>query len=210
MTNIPFQRNAPTDTSAANSTSGRASWIKSSTPVGSTTFDSPAPGVAGADQHRGAQVRGASAQPQTEAGEAHACHSPSCAHASTTTPSRARPRVRQKRQHLTTTRFNDEELVLAKKAAGACEMTLSGFLAHATLAAARDLDRTASDLASDREMAAELFAARRHLAQIGNNVNQVAKVLNSGGNAPHAAAVLRAVVRAADRVRQAADHFLDT
>ncbi|MGY4968373.1 plasmid mobilization relaxosome protein MobC [Streptomyces nigrescens] len=88
-------------------------------------------------------------------------------------------------------------------------MTLSGFLAHATLAAARDLNRTAAELASDRELAGELFAARRHLAQVGNNLNQVAKILNSGGEAPQTDAVLRSVVRAAERVRQAADQFLD-
>ncbi|WP_443334611.1 plasmid mobilization protein [Streptomyces sp. ZAF1911] len=97
-------------------------------------------------------------------------------------------------------RFNDAEKQSLLDAASASAMTVSGFLAHASLAAARDLSRTAAAVAGEREMLNELFALRRHLGQIGNNVNQVAKALNSGGDAPHAEAVLTAVRRAAQRV----------
>ncbi|MFJ5546737.1 plasmid mobilization protein [Streptomyces sp. NPDC093225] len=97
-------------------------------------------------------------------------------------------------------RFNDSEKQSLLDAASASAMTLSGFLAHAALAAARDLSRTAAAVAGEREMLNELFALRRHLGQIGNNVNQVAKALNSGADAPHAKAVLAAVHRAAQRV----------
>nr|WP_308011112.1 plasmid mobilization relaxosome protein MobC [Streptomyces sp. AC495_CC817] len=95
-------------------------------------------------------------------------------------------------------------------AAATCAMTPSGFLAHAALSAARDLTRTAAEVAGEREVIAELFSLRRHLAQIGNNVNQVAKALNSGADAPHAEAVLQAVHRAAKRVDSFTQHRLDT
>ncbi|MEW1632659.1 plasmid mobilization relaxosome protein MobC [Streptomyces sp. NPDC093801] len=79
-------------------------------------------------------------------------------------------------------------------------MTTSGFLAHAALSAARDLTRTAEQIAGEREVIDELFALRRHLGQIGNNLNQVAKATNSGAEAANAEAVLAAVKRAAARV----------
>ncbi|WP_420864185.1 plasmid mobilization protein [Streptomyces deccanensis] len=107
-------------------------------------------------------------------------------------------------------RFNDEEKQSLVAAAAACAMTPSGFLAHAALSAARDLTRTAAEVAGEREVIAELFSLRRHLAQIGNNVNQVAKALNSGADAPHAEAVLQAVHRAAKRVDSFTQHRLDT
>lgn len=49
-------------------------------------------------------------------------------------------------------------------------------------------------------MLRELFALRRHLGQIGNNLDQVAKALDSRADAPQAEAVLAAVQRAAKRV----------
>jgi uncharacterized protein (DUF1778 family) len=114
-----------------------------------------------------------------------------------------------KRTHQKSTRLDDEELSLICAAAAACGMTPAGFLAHAALAAARDLDATAAAVASERELVAEFFAARRHLAQIGNNVNQIAKILNSGGEAPHADPVLTAVTRAVARLDAATDRLLD-
>jgi uncharacterized protein (DUF1778 family) len=116
---------------------------------------------------------------------------------------------RHKRAHQKSTRFDDEELALIRAAAAACGMTPAGFLAHAALAAARDLNATAAAVAGERELVAELFAARRHLAQIGNNLNQVAKVLNSGGQAPYTDAVLHAVVHAVTRLDAVTDRLLD-
>ncbi|MER5212391.1 plasmid mobilization relaxosome protein MobC [Streptomyces sp. NPDC002838] len=39
-------------------------------------------------------------------------------------------------------------------------------------------------MADDRDLITELFAARRHLGHVGSNLNQVARVLNSGGQPP--------------------------
>ncbi|WP_371589101.1 plasmid mobilization protein [Streptomyces virginiae] len=106
-------------------------------------------------------------------------------------------------------RMNDDEYQLLTHAASACNMSVANFLAHAALRAARDLDRTASEIAGEREMLAELFAVRRHLAQIGNNINQVAKALNSGAEVPYAQSVLDAVQRSARRVDAFTQRHLD-
>jgi hypothetical protein len=91
-------------------------------------------------------------------------------------------------------------------------MSVAGFLAHSALAAARDLSRTEVTIAGERGALTALFAARRELGWAGSNVNQVARALNSGGDAPHFTAVLdelstavRAVQRAADRITTGQD-----
>ena len=187
-----------------NSTSERASYPMSSTPVGSATHGVPAPGEACPVRHQGAPDRRDAAEggPHTQE-EKHSCHNPLCAHRASEQPpvrNRLRKSAADKRVHMIASRFNDSEKQSLLDAASASAMTLSGFLAHAALAAARDLSRTAAAVAGEREMLNELFALRRHLGQIGNNVNQVAKALNSGADAPHAKAVLTAVHRAAQRV----------
>ncbi|WP_257981180.1 MobC family plasmid mobilization relaxosome protein [Streptomyces sp. CB02959] len=174
--------------------------------------------MAEAVQRRGAPDRGDATEggrhPQEET--THPCHNPHCTyHASAPSsqpPTRNRtPKTKSsKRKHLITSRFNDAEKQSVLDAAAACAMTPSGFLAHAALSAARDLTRTAAEIAGEREMLAELFSLRRHLGQIGNNVNQVAKTLNSGGDAPQAEAVLSAVHRAARRVDTFTQHYLDS
>ncbi|EOT04761.1 hypothetical protein K530_07012 [Streptomyces noursei CCRC 11814] len=63
-------------------------------------------------------------------------------------------------------------------------------------------------MASRREMVAELFTARRHLGQVGRNLNQVAKALNSGAWPPELDVVLAATNRAVRRVQDAADQLL--
>lgn len=64
-------------------------------------------------------------------------------------------------------------------------------------------------MAGDREVVVELFASRRHLSHVGNNVNQVAKVLNSGGTTDHAEAVLEDVWRAVRRMDAAVQQMVD-
>ncbi|WP_435125529.1 plasmid mobilization protein [Actinacidiphila sp. bgisy144] len=108
------------------------------------------------------------------------------------------------------TRLTDDEKQSLLDAAAACAMTPSGFLAHAALAAASDLTRTAAVVATEREVIAELFRLRRHLAQVGNNLNQVAKTLNSGADAPQVGAVLSAVHRAARRIDAFTQRQLDS
>ncbi|MFB6951280.1 plasmid mobilization relaxosome protein MobC [Streptomyces niveus] len=127
-----------------------------------------------------------------------------------------KPRVKQrerlrdddKRMHQPSCRMNDTEYQRLARGAAVCGMSIAAFLARAGLNAARDLDRTAAEVAGEREVVSELFALRRHLGQIGNNLNQVAVAANSGADARHATAVLDAVERAARRVDAFTQHYL--
>ncbi|MFC9856204.1 MULTISPECIES: mobilization protein [unclassified Streptomyces] len=84
-------------------------------------------------------------------------------------------------------------------------MSVAGFLAYAGLAVARDQSRTAIAIATERDVLTELFAMRRQLGWAGSNLNQAAKILNSGGDVPQLTHVLADVRRAAEAVRSAAD-----
>ncbi|MEV0577182.1 mobilization protein [Streptomyces sp. NPDC050392] len=86
-------------------------------------------------------------------------------------------------------------------------MSVAGFLAYAGLATARDQSRTAATIATERDVLTELFAMRRQLGWAGSNLNQAAKILNSGGDVPHLTLVIAEVRRAADAVRRAADNL---
>ena len=101
--------------------------------------------------------------------------------------------------------MNDSEYAQLKTAADACGLSVANFLAHSALKAARDLDRTAAEIATEREVVEELFAARRYLGRIGGLLNQVARALNSGADAPQLDQALRAVTGAARRTENAAD-----
>lgn len=89
--------------------------------------------------------------------------------------------------------MNDAELKRLTDAAAHCEMSNAAFLAYAVDKAARDLTRTAAEIATEREVINELFAARRHLGRIHGLFNQVAKALNSGADTPHLDATAEAV-----------------
>ncbi|MER7684523.1 mobilization protein [Streptomyces sp. NPDC097610] len=84
-------------------------------------------------------------------------------------------------------------------------MSVAGFLAYAGLAMARDQSRTAVAIATQRDVLTELFAMRRQLGWAGSNLNQAAKILNSGGDVPQLTQVMADVHRAAHAVRIAAD-----
>jgi hypothetical protein len=84
-------------------------------------------------------------------------------------------------------------------------MSLAGFLAHSALAAARDQSRTAAAIATERDVLTELFAMRRQLGWAGSNLNQVAKVLNSGGDVSYLTEVLGDVHSAAVAAKKAVD-----
>ncbi|MCD9193366.1 plasmid mobilization protein [Streptomyces albireticuli] len=170
--------------------------------------------MAGADRHQGAPVHPDAAEggPHPEGDQQHTCHTAHCAHAAPPQPhvrQRERLRDENKRMRQPSCRMNDDEYQLLLRAASACRMSVASFLAHAALKAARDLDRTAAEIATEREVLTELFAVRRHLGQIGNNVNQVAKATNAGADVPHTRAVLDAVHRAAKRVETFTQHYLD-
>ncbi|WP_246109017.1 plasmid mobilization protein [Streptomyces sedi] len=103
-------------------------------------------------------------------------------------------------------RLSAAELERVTVAARASGMTTAGFLAQAAVAAARDVERAEGRIAGDREIVVELFAARRHLRQVGNNVNQVARALHSGsGLLPQTGSVLAAVETAVRRVEHAVE-----
>jgi hypothetical protein len=57
--------------------------------------------------------------------------------------------------------MNDAEFKRFTDAAAHCEMSNAAFLAYAADKAARDLTRTAAEIATEREVINELFAARR-------------------------------------------------
>ncbi|MGW1281635.1 plasmid mobilization relaxosome protein MobC [Streptomyces tsukubensis] len=104
--------------------------------------------------------------------------------------------------------MNEAEYRRFTDAAAACGMSKAGFLAYAVDRAARDLNRTAAEIATEREVIGELFAARRHLGRIHGLFNQVARALNSGVEAPQLEAAAEAVRGAAHRMEQAADALL--
>ncbi|MEU5213249.1 plasmid mobilization relaxosome protein MobC [Streptomyces sp. NPDC020742] len=104
--------------------------------------------------------------------------------------------------------MNEPEYARFTAAAAHCKMTNAAFLAYAVDKAARDLTRTASEIATEREVLDEIFAARRHLGRIHGLFNQVAKALNSGADAPHLDATAHAVHNAARRMEDATDALL--
>ncbi|MFG3026639.1 plasmid mobilization protein [Streptomyces sp. NPDC048254] len=118
---------------------------------------------------------------------------------------RARPRdKKQRRAH--SVRLNPSELALIQAGADTTGMSVAGFLAYAGLAMARDQSRTAAAIATERDVLTELFTMRRQLGWAGSNLNQAAKILNSGGDVPHLTQVMADVHRAAEAVRKAADN----
>ncbi|MFJ6783643.1 plasmid mobilization relaxosome protein MobC [Streptomyces yangpuensis] len=114
-----------------------------------------------------------------------------------------------KRVHVCSVRLNDAEKTLLSSAAAAARTTLPAFLARSGMAAANDLDNTAAAIAGHRETVSELFAARRHLGRVGNNLNQVARAINADGHPDELDAVLAAVRQAVDRVQAATDRLLN-
>ncbi|MFJ2786173.1 MULTISPECIES: hypothetical protein [unclassified Streptomyces] len=127
---------------------------------GSSASAVPAPEGAGEDLRQGAQVLEASTGGGSKPGKEEEPKS-------RRRERRARQRPRQppakKRHHQHSTRFNDDEYALVATAAAQCHLTVAGFLARAALAAARDLDRTSAEIATDRDILTALFDSRRKL-----------------------------------------------
>ncbi|WSV16584.1 mobilization protein [Streptomyces prunicolor] len=119
---------------------------------------------------------------------------------------KSRPRDRKQRP-AHSVRLNEQELSIIQSGANHVGMSVAGFLAHSALAAARDQSRTAAAIATERDILTALFGVRRQLGWAGSNVNQAAKVLNSGADAPHFASALADLQRAAQAVQRAADRI---
>ncbi len=178
-----------------------------SSPSGKAAWPEPAPGAAGAAQHRGVLARGA-----TTEGGPQPKEKPSPRErrdAKQTSRKRSPKPPSHKRDYVCSVRLNDDEKTLLSAAASATHTSLPAFLARSGLAAAHDLDNTAAAIAGHRELVAEMFAARRHLGQVGNNLNQIARAINSGGQPAEIDAVIAAVQRAVTRVQAATDRLLD-
>lgn len=206
MTNPNQSPSTPEPSRAGNSVSGRASYRPSySSPSGKAAWPSPAPGVAGAVQHRGALDRQAATEGGSQPGVEETPRSPA-----STTPSTTRKRSPQKnkRARICNIRLNDNEWSRLTTAARTSRKSLPAFLVRAGLAAAEDSENTAAVIADHRDLIAELFAARRHLGQVGNNLNQVARAINSGGQPAELDAVVSAVQRAVARVQAVTDRML--
>lgn len=157
----------------------------------------PAPGGAGEVRHQGAPNRAATGGgPQPREGE----EPPVVAEP------RMRPRLRQaqQRDRVRSIRLTADELADVERAASSMGMRVAGFLADAAVAVARVQEGPQGWLMEQRTLIKELMNASTHLARVGNNLNQVAKSLNSGGEAPHAEDVLAHVRRATARVEAAA------
>lgn len=166
----------PEETIAA---SGAASWRFGHSPVGGASEPEPASGVAGSVPRQGARDGKAAAEGGPQPGRR-----------------RGKPRIRADKQRIArSVRLSDPEFALVTAGAASVGMSVAGFLAHSALTAARNLDRTAAVIATEQDVLTALFGLRRQLGFAGNNLNQVAKALNSGV-APEAldetiAAVLR-------------------
>ncbi|MCA1222285.1 plasmid mobilization protein [Streptomyces sp. 8L] len=122
---------------------------------------------------------------------------------------RKRSPQKNKRARMCNIRLNDDEWSRLTAAAHSSRKSLPAYLVRAGLAAADDSENTTALIAGHRELIAELFAARRHLGQVGNNLNQVARALNSGGQPAELDAVVSAVQRAVTRVQAVTDQMLE-
>ncbi|MBB3734085.1 plasmid mobilization relaxosome protein MobC [Nonomuraea dietziae] len=101
--------------------------------------------------------------------------------------------------------LTDRELAALKLAAQREGLDVGAFAALAAVSVAEQ-QLTIVPLDRRQEMA-ELVQTRVVLNRIGNNLNQVARALNSGDEAPEADAVLQLVGRAIRRVEAAADQI---
>ncbi|MGW3493117.1 plasmid mobilization protein [Streptomyces sp. NPDC001020] len=106
------------------------------------------------------------------------------------------------RDQVRSVRLTRDELDIVKRAAEAVGLKTAGFLADAAVAVAQGGPRAL--LLDQRGRVEELMSASAQLARVGNNLNQVARVLNSGGRAEYANDAVARVLRAAARVEAAA------
>jgi hypothetical protein len=183
---------------STNSTSPGASWRSGHSPAGGAPEPDPAPGVARPDRPQGVPDGRAATEGGPQPGKA----SPKGR------AKKGKPRPRGKKQRPAhSVRLNERELAVIRSAAEHVGMSVAGFLAYSALAAARDQSRTAAAIATERDVLTALFGVRRQLGWAGSNVNQIAKALNSGADAPHLTAALADLRRAAQAVQRAADRI---
>ncbi|MFF6974140.1 MULTISPECIES: plasmid mobilization protein [Streptomyces] len=108
------------------------------------------------------------------------------------------------RDHVRSVRLTADELANVQQAARTVGLTTAGFLADAAVALARSHGDARVWLTDQRALVAELMTAAAQLARAGNNLNQVARILNSGGHSDGVDRAVERVLRAAVRVEAAA------
>ncbi|RZB18677.1 plasmid mobilization relaxosome protein MobC [Streptomyces sp. F001] len=101
------------------------------------------------------------------------------------------PRLRERRVH---PRYSDSEFTDLAHVAALSRMQIGGYVAEASLAAARAEDPTAA-IADYRAMVKALMAANRQLGGLGNNLNQLTWHLNKDGAWPEPDVVHRLLAR---------------
>ncbi|MFM9371875.1 plasmid mobilization protein [Streptomyces sp. Da 82-17] len=103
-------------------------------------------------------------------------------------------------------RLTRDELALVQQAAAAAGLKISGFIADAAVAVARTQGQGTlrAGLLDQRGQVEELMEASAQLARVGNNLNQIARVLNSGGHVGYVEEAMARVLRAVARVEVAA------
>ncbi|WP_329162022.1 MobC family plasmid mobilization relaxosome protein [Streptomyces sp. NBC_01717] len=112
---------------------------------------------------------------------------------------RRRPRQPRQRVKRLTFRASEAEEAEIQAAADAKGVSKARFIAQAVHAQLRGRNGLDQDEALDR-----LEAARVDLARVGNNINQMARILNSGGDVIHLARATNEVGEAAAMVKAAA------
>ncbi|GAA1708302.1 plasmid mobilization protein [Streptomyces yatensis] len=182
---------------------GRASYTLRNSLAGQAAEEvsqgpAPAFGGAGEARHQGAPDLEAGTEGGPQLGEGDAPR--------TVVEPRTRPRLRQSQQRdrVRSVRLTTDELADIQRAASSVGLRVAGFLADAAVAVARAQEGPHTWLMDQRTVVEKLMNASAQLARVGNNLNQVARTLNSGGEAPYAEDAIARVLRAAARVEAAA------
>ncbi|MFF3546837.1 MULTISPECIES: plasmid mobilization protein [Streptomyces] len=108
------------------------------------------------------------------------------------------------RDQVRSVRLTRDELDTVTRAAEASGLKTAGFLADAAVVVAQAQGGSKAWLLDQRGRVEELMAASAQLARVGNNLNQIARILNSGGHVAHVDEAVARVLRAAVRVEDAA------
>ncbi|MCM1968000.1 plasmid mobilization relaxosome protein MobC [Streptomyces sp. G1] len=113
-------------------------------------------------------------------------------------------RQSEQRSQVRSVRLTHKELDDVHRAARAAGLKTAGFVADAAVAVARAQDGPNTWLLDQRGLVTELIKASTQLARAGNNLNQIARVLNSGGHVDYVEEAVDRVLGAAARVEAAA------
>lgn len=173
---VPIQQEAPAADLGAASCRVRSPYPASAPGVAEVSGTVGAPGSAGP----GEPTVGGATEPSPSAPQPP-------------TP-RRRLREHQLRERRVHPRYSDGEFADPARAAGASGMQVGGYVAEASLAAAR-ADDPAAAVADYRAAVRVLMAANGQLGKVGSNLNQLARHLNQDGALPEREAVRRLLDR---------------